>query len=91
MLPGQLDLFGNTVTAPSTGLIGLQLRFSSPCHCGCSIVITGSSAGPYSASIRCNECGVHRGWLSRAEVEHLATIVGESGRSTEPIDIGGVR
>jgi hypothetical protein len=91
MLPGQLDLFQSTTTAPSTGLSGVQLRLPSPCNCGSGIVTIGSSKAMHNAAIRCSECGVHRGWLSRAEVEHLAAIVGESGRPTEPIDIGSAR
>jgi hypothetical protein len=92
MLPGQLDLFDNTVTAPSTAAVtGIRLRLPSPCHCGSGTVIIGSSAGPHSASIRCAGCDRHRGWLSRAEVERISAIVGESGRPTEPIDIGGAR
>ncbi len=87
VLPGQLDLFDNTVTAPSTAaLTGTRLHLPSPCHCGSSIVIVGSSAGPHSASIRCAECNQHRGWLSRAEHDRISAIV---GKSTEPIDIGG--
>jgi hypothetical protein len=92
MLPGQLDLFDNTVTAPSTAAVtGTRLRLSSPCHCGSNIVVIGSSAGPHSASIRCAECNRHRGWLSRGETERIAAIVGTSGRPTEPIDIGSAR
>jgi hypothetical protein len=92
VLPGQLDLFGDTVTAPSSGLAGVRLRFSSPCRdCGCGVVVINSSKGPHSAAIRCEGCNCHRGWLSRGEVERIAAIVGESGRPTEPIEIGGGR
>ena len=86
MLPGQLDLFGNTI-APSTGLIGVQLRLSSPCHCGSNIVAIGSSKAMHKAAICCSECNHHRGWLSRAEVERITAIISKSGRPTEPIDI----
>ena len=89
MLPGQLDLFGST-TLPSTGLVGVQARLSSACHCGCDIIPIGSSNAPHSAAITCNRCHKHRGWLSRAEHERISAIVNESGRA-EPIDIGGKR
>ncbi len=89
MLPGQLDLFGDTVTAPSTAAVaGTRLRLPSPCTCGSGVVIVGSSAGPHSASIRCTRCNQHRGWLSRAEFERIAVIVGKSGRLAEPIKMG---
>lgn len=86
MLPGQLDLFGEC-TVPSTGLIGVRLRWSSPCTCGSAVVTVGASGGPHSAAIRCDKCRKHRGWLARAEFERISTIVGESGRPSEPIDI----
>ena len=88
MLPGQLDLFGEA-TVPSTGIVGLQLRLSSPCHCGCTIVVVGSAQGPHSAAITCAECRQHRGWLSRTEFERITAFISKSGRPTEPIDIRG--
>jgi hypothetical protein len=91
MLPNQLDLFDNATTTPSTGLTGLQLRLSSPCHCGSDIVVVGSSKGPHSAAIACGQCHKHRGWISRAEFDRIAAIIGESGRSNAPINIGGAR
>ena len=88
MLPGQLDLFGES-TLPSTGLVGLQARLSSPCNCGCDIVVIGSGKAMHSAAITCAQCRNHRGWLSRAELDRIGAIVSESGRPTEPIDIRG--
>ena len=94
MLPGQLqfDFLEPVTTAPSTAAVaGVQLRLSSPCTCGCNIVIVGSSKAMHSASIHCAGCSQHRGWLSRAEHERISAIVGKSGRPTEPIDIGSAR
>ena len=88
MLPGQLDLFGDNCTVSSTGIVGLRLRLSSPYLCGCDIVIVGSSKGPHSAAITCDRCHKHRGWISRAEFDHIATIINNSSsRPIEPIDL----
>ena len=86
MLPGQLDLFGNP-TLPSTGIVGLQLRLPSACHCGCDIVVIGGAKAMHSAGIRCSQCSVHRGRLSHTEFERIGALVSESGRPTGPIDI----
>jgi hypothetical protein len=94
MLPGQLqfDFLEPVTTAPSTAAVtGTRLRLPSPCHCGSDIVTIGSSKGPHNAAIHCSGCGVHRGWISRAEFDRIVAIIGKSGRPAQPIDIGSAR
>jgi hypothetical protein len=87
MLPGQYELFPE-ITAPSSSLIGLQVRFQSPCGCGSTVVVLESSKAMHEAAIRCNECGKHRGWISRRDADALRAELGRLGkRPTEPISI----
>jgi hypothetical protein len=90
VLPGQLDLFGES-TVPSTGIIGVRLRFASPCRCGCDVVVVGGPKGPHNAAITCSQCHKHRGWLGRTDFDRIIATISTSIRPTGPIDIGAKR
>ena len=76
---GQLSLFPEA-TAPSSSLVGLRIPWPSPCRCGGTAVTLGSSKTIHEAAIRCSECGTHRGWLSKQEVNALRAKIVRLGK-----------
>jgi hypothetical protein len=84
---GQLPLFSELITEPSTSVIGLQVTLPQSCRCGESVAITGSSRGPHHASIICGGCGAHRAWMSGTTYNFINAIIDEFGRPVEPIEI----
>jgi hypothetical protein len=53
--------------------------------CGGLIAIVGPGKPPHSASLLCKSCGLHRGWISRANYSFLHEIINKFGAPTEPI------
>jgi hypothetical protein len=84
---GQLPLFSEPITEPSTSVIGLQVTLPGPCRCGESVAVTRSSRGPHHAGLLCDCCGGHRGWLSGATFRFLSDVIENFGRPIEPIEI----
>jgi hypothetical protein len=61
----QLDLF----TPPTSvdPLLGLAVTLPNTCsNCAALVAIIGPGKPPHSASLLCRSCGLHRGWVSRA-------------------------
>jgi hypothetical protein len=80
----QLDLFGAPVSAGP--LSALAVKLPSTCSkCGSLIAIVGPAKPPHSASLLCRSCGLHRGWISRANYSFLNEIINKFGAPTEPI------
>jgi hypothetical protein len=68
--------------------IKLERTVDGPCAvCGETAVVIGSSAGPYTASLRCLRCGRHRGWLPTTVADFLTALVVRFGRPTAPITV----
>jgi hypothetical protein len=84
--PFQIDMFG-TVT-PSSSPIGLSVILPKPCgNCGSAAAVVESSRGPHHASLLCDRCGGHRGWLSGTTYRFLSGVIENFGRPSEPIEI----
>jgi hypothetical protein len=83
----QLTLFPE-ITAPSTSLFGLQVRFQSPCGCGSTVVVLTSSKAMHEAAAYCSQCGKHRGWISKQDAAALRLKLGRlGGRPAFPLKI----
>jgi hypothetical protein len=84
--PVQLAMF--ETTAPSSSPIGLSVIVPKPCgKCGSDSAVIGSSRGPHHASLLCECCGGHRGWLSGTTYRFLSSTIDAFGRPTRPIEI----
>jgi hypothetical protein len=84
--PFQLSTFGST--SPSSSPIGLSVILPRRCsNCGSDSAVVGSSRGPHHASLLCDCCGGHRGWLSGATYRFLSDVIENFGRPIEPIEI----
>jgi hypothetical protein len=81
----QGELFG--VTYASTSIFGLVIIADrAPCPaCGSAELLTGSSKGPHAASLRCNRCDRHRGYVSAALAKFLTEAITRFGRPTAPL------
>ena len=84
-MKGAPSLFGDSAAAASTSVAGLQVALPTPCRCGETIAIAGSSCGPHHARIDCSACGTHRAWMSGATFNFLGTVIDQFGRPIEPI------
>jgi hypothetical protein len=84
--PFQLSMFEST--SPSSSPIGLSVILPKPCgNCGADAAVIGSSRGSHYASLLCDCCGGHRGWLRGATFKILSDVVENFGRPNEPIEI----
>lgn len=82
--PAQLAMF--ETTAPSSLPIGLTVILPKLCgNCGSDSAAVGSSRGPHHASLLCECCDRHRGWLSGSTYKFLSDVIENFGRPTEPI------
>ena len=80
----QLDLFGPPPSADP--LLGLAVKLPNTCSkCADLVAIIGPGKPPHSASLLCRSCGLHRGWISRANYTFLTEIINKFGAPTEPI------
>jgi hypothetical protein len=81
-----MDLFGHEADPQHTGpLVGLIVDLQQQCKCGAYVAVIGPSKGLHSASLRCQSCGEHRGWLSRQTHRFLTKTTEQFGRPTDPI------
>ena len=79
----QLDMFG---AGPPDPLIGLAVRLPDTCtKCGGAFARIGPGKAQHKASLHCQTCDHHRGWVSRASYNFIAKTVAAFGRPTEPI------
>jgi hypothetical protein len=84
--PFQLSMFEST--SPSSSPIGLSVILPRQCsNCGSDSAIVGSSRGPHHASLLCECCCGHRGWLSGTTYRFFSGVIENFGRPTEPIEI----
>jgi hypothetical protein len=82
------DLFGSTIAAPSTSIIGLTVILPRPCHaCGSFKAVIGSSAGPHCARYVCGDCCLFLSWMRAETYAFVCDVVDNFGRPTEPITI----
>jgi hypothetical protein len=96
----QMDLFPETIPAPAepppsaSPLFGLKVRIERKdaagncdvtCQCGSRIATLGSSAGPHEARITCDNCGTHRGWISREAANGILELIEHFGVPDTPI------
>jgi hypothetical protein len=80
----QLDLFGPPTSADP--LLGLAVKLPNTCSkCADLVAIIGPGKPPHSASLLCRSCGLHRGWVSRANYTFLNEVINEFGAPSEPI------
>jgi hypothetical protein len=85
-MSAQISMFEST--SPSSSPIGLSVIVPKPCrNCGSDSAVIGSSRGPHHASLLCEGCGGHRGWLSGATFKFLSDVIEHCGRPTEAIEI----
>jgi hypothetical protein len=84
MTPTQLSMFEST--SPSSSPIGLSVIVPKLCsNCGSDSAVVGSSRGPHHASLLCECCEAHRGWLSGSTYKFLSDVIANFARPTEPI------
>jgi len=80
----QFDLFGAPVSADP--LSGFAVKLPDTCSkCGDLTGIVGPGKPPHAASLLCRSCGLHRGWISRANYSFLNEIINKFGAPSEPI------
>jgi hypothetical protein len=53
-------------------------------------VTNGLGAGPHAASLLCNGCANHRGWLPKTIANFLAESISKFGRPAAPITINTI-
>ena len=83
----QLDLFGPPTSADP--LLGLAVKLPNTCSkCADLVAIIGPGKPPHSASLLCRACGLHRGWVSRANYTFLNEVINKFGAPSEPIVFG---
>ena len=68
-------------------LVGLVVDLQQPCKCGAYVVVIGPGKGPHLASLRCEACDVHRGWLSQQSHSFISKTIEQFGSTTEPIKV----
>jgi hypothetical protein len=80
----QLELF--CAARPADPLAGLAVKLPDTCgKCGQLVAIVGPGKPPHCASLLCQSCGLHRGWISRANYTFLNEIINKFGAPSEPI------
>jgi hypothetical protein len=83
IIHAQLDLFGSPTS--SDPLLGLAVKLPNACRCGDSVSTVGPGKPPHSASVRCRSCGLHRGWVSRANCTFINDVINTGGAPREPL------
>jgi len=74
-----------TDTTPLAGLrVQLERTIDTPCTCGGTVVVIGEGAGPHAASLRCEGCDRHRGWLPRTITSFFSETTRRFGVPNEP-------
>jgi hypothetical protein len=68
-------------------LMGLVVDLQTQCKCGGYVAVIGAGKGPHLASLRCEACDAHRGWLSQQTYSFVNETIKRFGRTTEPIKV----
>jgi hypothetical protein len=68
-------------------LHGLIVHVRDACKCGATTATIGAGAGPHIASLRCIDCGAHRGWLAHEVHSFIAEAIALGARPIAPIAI----
>jgi hypothetical protein len=82
-----------TIDAPpaSAALFGLKIKLDRACggerRCHDNIVVINPGKPPHIGELRCSNCNVHRGWLSKATGAWILAVVKRFGRPIEPINV----
>jgi hypothetical protein len=76
--------------APQTSsLVGLRLRLDRACDrrkpCCDRHGIVGPGVGPHRYSLRCAQCGTHRGWVKSAAANLMEAMRADGRLSSSPI------
>jgi hypothetical protein len=73
----QLDLFRQPVVPlpPHDRSHGLLVQTPCACRCGAALAVIGPGKGPHAAALHCEECDVHRGWVSHATHQFLIELI----------------
>jgi hypothetical protein len=75
----QRDLFPGT----DNPIMGVEVELPDPCpQCSSAIVTIGAGREPHKASLRCCQCGRHRGWISLVSYTFIAETVRLFGDQT---------
>jgi hypothetical protein len=75
----------------SADLAGLVVVLPDRCRsCAIHEAVIGVGAGPHIASLHCQCCDQHRGWLSHDVYEFLFRLVEEFGVPPEPVECRGI-
>jgi hypothetical protein len=83
-----MDLFGDEAETQQTGpIVGLVVDLQDACACGTNLAVIGAGSGPHLASLRCQACDHHRGWVSRQSYNFLTKTTEQFGRTDEPIKV----
>jgi hypothetical protein len=73
--------------APADPLHGLAVQLPDRCLCGSYDAVIGEGKGPHRASLFCNQCGKHHGWMANEAHVFVAEVVRKFGKPTTPIKI----
>jgi hypothetical protein len=80
----QPDFFGTAARAEP--LFGVAVKLPDTCSkCGDLVATVGPGKPPHCASLFCRSCGLHRGWISRANYNFLYEVINKFGAPSEPI------
>jgi hypothetical protein len=83
LAPHQTDLFG---PQPDQLIVGIAVQLPDRCiKCGGAVAVIGPGKAPHKASLHCQTCDHHRGWVSRISYDFIANTVATFGRPDEPI------
>ena len=81
----------SAMTDPSTDpVVGLSAKLPDrPCRqCGSvTATIESTGGGPHHGSLRCCDCGQHRGWLRKETYDFVSASIRQFGKPNEPITI----
>jgi hypothetical protein len=72
-----------------SNLIGLKVKLCRPVDverpCCLNICTISAARGPHAGELRCDGCGSHRGWVSKAICDFITTTAARFGAPREPI------
>jgi hypothetical protein len=78
----------STEPTPRDPLLGLAVELANLCQCGSALAVIGPGPRTRVASLQCQTCEAHRGWISGLTHSFVSEIIVRFGRPTAPIKIG---